>query len=220
MEIIRYQSEYHRSQVKRLDVPYRLCADADAEMILSERPDIVVLATGAHQVIPNIEGLSAALASGFALTIDQAMSRKRSDSLKESIVIYGAGMGGELAIDYALRGFDVRLLDPHSRFTPVNYLGSRGPRVIHFLQKVGVKIESDITVKRVDGRSLFIADKGDEVRSFSTDRLIIALGRQPNNKLADDLKGKGPLVQVIGDARVPRSYANAIHEAAYLVRRA
>ena len=36
--------------------------------------------------------------------------------------------------------------------------------------------------------------------------------------LAAKLQGKGFKVQVIGDAREPRSYANAIQEAAYLSR--
>ena len=38
------------------------------------------------------------------------------------------------------------------------------------------------------------------------------------NKLAKALTGRGFTLQVIGDARRPRSYANAIHEAAYLAR--
>jgi hypothetical protein len=37
--------------------------------------------------------------------------------------------------------------------------------------------------------------------------------------LSDALLGTGITVQVIGDAKAPRSYGNAIHEAAYLSRR-
>jgi hypothetical protein len=36
--------------------------------------------------------------------------------------------------------------------------------------------------------------------------------------LARELMGKKVQVQVVGDARTPRSYGNAIHEAAYLAR--
>jgi DNA-binding LacI/PurR family transcriptional regulator len=53
---------------------------------------------------------------------------------------------------------------------------------------------------------------------LAVDTLIVCQGRRPNDDLAKELRGRGFPVQVIGDARAPRSYANAIHEAAYLVR--
>jgi len=40
-----------------------------------------------------------------------------------------------------------------------------------------------------------------------------------HDPLSQALKGSGITVQVIGDARSPRAYGNAIHEAAYLARR-
>ena len=48
--------------------------------------------------------------------------------------------------------------------------------------------------------------------------LLLAPGRVAHDPLSTALLGTGITVQVIGDARKPRSYGNAIHEAAYLAR--
>jgi uncharacterized FAD-dependent dehydrogenase len=49
--------------------------------------------------------------------------------------------------------------------------------------------------------------------------LVLAPGRAAHDPLSVALHGSGIHVQVVGDARKPRSYGNAIHEAAYLARR-
>jgi hypothetical protein len=48
---------------------------------------------------------------------------------------------------------------------------------------------------------------------------VLAPGRIAYDPLSRALHGTGIQVQVVGDARKPRSYGNAIHEAAYLARR-
>lgn len=64
---------------------------------------------------------------------------------------------------------------------------------------------------------MFVDAQGVEER-LPVDTVVVCQGRVPNDELVRGLRGKGVPVQVIGDARTPRSYANAIHEAAYLVR--
>ena len=60
-------------------------------------------------------------------------------------------------------------------------------------------------------------DGADEVIACAA--LVLAPGRVAHDPLSEALAGSGIAVQVIGDARSPRSYGNAIHEAAYLARR-
>ena len=66
----------------------------------------------------------------------------------------------------------------------------------------------EVTLRHGDGRT----------ETVKADTLVVSLGRTPVNSLARELMGKKVQVQVVGDARTPRSYGNAIHEAAYLAR--
>ena len=64
-----------------------------------------------------------------------------------------------------------------------------------------------------------VVRKGDSVDRIPCAALVLAPPREPYDPFAGKLDKSGIQVQVIGDARQPRSYGNAIHEAAYLARR-
>jgi len=219
MEIIRYQPDYHRVMMHKLNVPYRLNCEATADVILAENPDVVVIATGAQWVLPPIEGLADAMAVGLAVTIDQAMSRDETFDPGETPVIIGSAMGSELAIDYAMRGLKVRLVDGRAKHGPVNYLGSRGPRVMELLERCKVAIETGLRPTRIGNGRIEVVNADGETMSIPASRVILCPDRKPADGLVAALQGKGIAVQVIGDARKPRSYGNAIQEAAYLARR-
>lgn len=218
MEMLRYQPNYHRRMIEKWGVPVRLGTEATAETVLAEKPDVVVLATGARARLPEAEGLDAAREAGFALTIDEAMAREPAKQIGRSVVIWGAGEGAELALNLIRGGHQVRLLDAAPDYVPANYIGSRALAIMGVMAMAALAVEGGLTLKSVgNGEAVFVkADGGEE--KVEADTLIIAQGRIPNSELADELRGKGFPVQVIGDARTPRSYANAIHEAAYLVR--
>jgi 2,4-dienoyl-CoA reductase-like NADH-dependent reductase (Old Yellow Enzyme family)/thioredoxin reductase len=218
MEMIRYQPDFHRSQIERWSVPHRLGAEADAKTVLAEKPDVVVVATGAAFPIPNIEGMERATERGFAVSIRGAMARERAPRPKRPVVL-GAGMGSELAIDFALQGLPVRLIDPAPQFTAANYLGSRAPNVTVMLSKLDVPVDYGVTVQRIGDHEIIVRHGDGRFETIETDLIVYCLARRPLDQLARDLSQKQVHVQVLGDARAPRSYGNAIHEAAYLARR-
>ena len=218
MEMLRHQPTYHRKMMEKHGIKTRLGVEATADMILAETPDVVVIATGAGANLPGIAGLDAARACGFALTIDEAMARDGLHKPGKSVVIWGAGEGAELAIDLKRGGHDVRLTDARAAYVPANYIGSRAMWVGAFLAMSGVAIEADMALTSLaDGQAVFTRGNG-ATEVVKADTIIICQGRHPQNQLAAALKGKVETVHVIGDARAPRSYANAIHEAAYLAR--
>jgi NADPH-dependent 2,4-dienoyl-CoA reductase/sulfur reductase-like enzyme len=218
MEMLRYQPAYHRTMMTKHGVNARLGVEATAELILAEDPDVVVIATGAAAVLPEIDGLDEARAGGFVLTIDDVLARDTPSELGSSVVVWGAGEGGELAIELKRAGHSIRLLDAGPAYTPANYIGSRGPVIQAFLASEDITVETGLTLESVrSGKASFHGSDG-VTQVIATDNLVICQGRTPQNDLGRQLTGTGPFVQVIGDARRPRSYANAIHEAAYLVR--
>lgn len=217
MEMLRHQPDYHRRMIAKHGVETRLGVEATAELILAEKPDVVVIATGARAVVPEVAGLAAARQSGLALTIDEVLAREGARPVGETVIVWGAGEGAELAIDLKRAGKTVRLLDANPAYTPANYIGSRAMVIAAFLGMTGVTIETGKTLTGLgEGEASFTNADG-SVETVAADTVVICQGRTPVNGLAAALRGK-VTVQTLGDARTPRSYANAIHEAAYLVR--
>jgi 2,4-dienoyl-CoA reductase-like NADH-dependent reductase (Old Yellow Enzyme family)/thioredoxin reductase len=215
MEQIAYQPDYHRLMIAKEGVDVRLGQEVTRELVLAEKPDVVVVATGARADLPEVDGLGAALASGFAMTIDDVLQgRELPDG---PVVIWGAGEGIELALDLAQQGRRVRLLDPLPALVPAAYIGSRVGAVLRWSAKVGLASEQGMGLVSVSPGAVTVRKDGAE-EVISAAALIVAPGRVPHDPLSQALFGTGIAVQVIGDARKPRSYGNAIHEAAYLAR--
>jgi len=216
MEQIAYQPQYHRRMIEKEGVAVRLGVEVTADLVLAERPDVVVVATGARAALPEVAGLSAALESGFALTLDQVL---QGAALPDGeVVIWGAGEGIELALDLAQQGRKVRLLDPAEKLVPAAYLGSRMGWVMRWAGQAGLASEQGLGLLSVAPGTVTVSKDGAQ-EAIACAALVLAPGRVAYDPLSQALQGSGIAVQVLGDARSPRSYGNAIHEAAYLARR-
>lgn len=219
MEQIGYQPDWHRRMIAKWDVDVRLGEALTVETIKAEEPDVVVIATGARVATPDVPGLEASLESGFARTIDRALA-EGVDALPEGpIVIWGASEGIEIALDLARSGRQVRLFDPAAKFTPAAYIGSRTRYVMLWAGQAGLAPELGVTLQQASDGCVSIRHEDGRDEEVACASLIVAPGRVSNDVLSPKLLGSGIEVHVIGDARSPRSYGNAIHEAAYLARR-
>jgi len=224
MEQIAYQPDWHRLMIAKLGVEVRLNTPLTAEMVRAEMvhgaaPDVVVVATGAEPALPQAEGLEAALASGFARTIDRVL-REGPETLPDGpVLVWGAGEGVELALDLARAGRSVRLLDPGAAMVPANYIGSRMRHVTLWLARAGLAAETGVELEAVGQGEVTLRHGDGRSETAACAALVLAPGRTAHDPLSRALLGSGVTVQVIGDARQPRSYGNAIHEAAYLARR-
>jgi 2,4-dienoyl-CoA reductase-like NADH-dependent reductase (Old Yellow Enzyme family)/thioredoxin reductase len=208
MEQIAYQPQWHRLMVAKAGIAVRLNTELT----------VVVTATGAKPTLPDIAGLDAALESGFARTIDRVLGQP-SDPLPDGdLVLWGAGEGIELGLDLAQSGRTVRLLDPGEVLVPANYLGSRMAAINIWANAAGLVAEQGVTLKEVREGEVVVSHADGRSETIACSALIIAPGRVAYDPFAGKLNKSGVRLQVVGDARTPRSYGNAIHEAAYLAR--
>lgn len=219
MEQIAYQTDWHRLMIAKTGVKVRLNEPLTTETAVVEQADVVVVATGAELVLPYAPGLAEAFHGGLARTIDDVLRRGPETVADGPVVVWGAGEGIELALDLARAGRAVRLLDPNEKFVPAAYIGSRARYVMIWAGQAGLTPEVGILLEQVRDGAIVIrhADGREEIISCSA--LVVAPARRGYDPLSRSLQGKGIEVHTIGDARSPRSYGNAIHEAAYLARR-
>lgn len=219
MEQIAYQPDWHRTMIARRGVDVKLGQELTVERILREKPDVVVVATGARPALPEVAGLEAALASGFARTIDRVLGTANDPLPQGPVLVWGASEGIELALDLARAGRQVRLLDPGEKFVPAHYIGSRAKYVNLWAGEAGLAPECGVTLLEVTGESARVRHSDGREEAIACAALLIAPGRVAHDTLSSALQGTGITVHIVGDARSPRSYGNAIHEAAYLARR-
>ena len=152
-------------------------------------------------------------------TIDRVLCDGPETIPPGPVVIWGASEGIELALDLARSGHDVRLLDAKAGFTPAAYVGSRARYVMLWAGQAGIAPETGMALLEVGDGTVRLRHAEGREETVACNTLVLAPGRIAHDPFSARLLGAGIEVHVVGDARSPRSYGNAIHEAAYLSRR-
>lgn len=205
-EILKSIVNYYEASFKNLaNLKVMLGKEVTAEDIVKERPDAVAIATGAEPLIPDIPG-----ARGSNVISAHALLSGQKAQGETVIVAGGSSTGCEVANLLASQGKKVTIVemldavatDVHNviRTALSNELSKQGVKIM-----TGVKVDS-----LIDGVRLI--DKKGQATTLKADFVVLALGVQAVNKLAEGLRGRVKELYVIGDAREPRRIRNAISE--------
>jgi hypothetical protein len=90
--------------------------------------------------------------------------------------------------------------------------------VLALAETAGLKVETGLTLSDVGHGAVTVTGADGARQAIACGAVVLAPGRKPYDPLSGPLLGTGVRVQTLGDVREPRSYGNAIHEAAYLAR--
>lgn len=193
---------------KKYGVEYRLGVEANAEQILAENPDAVIIATGAAPNIPDISGID----NPNIVTSTEVLLGIKVPGAK--VLIVGGGMVGcETADLLGEHGHEVTIVDMLPEIaTDVQ------DSVRYFLlkrlmeRKIAIYTNTKVTEFIADGAK---AEKdGKDMLFTGFDTIIIAVGAKPVNNLRYELEGKVPELYIIGDALEARKAIDAIEEGA------
>ena len=136
--------------------------------------DKILIATGAHPVMPKIEGVEHAISSNEVFNLEK---------LPKRIVIAGGGyIANEFAGIFHEFGTHVRLVN-RSDVILRHYDQQIVDRLLQISLRKGIDFEFNATIDRVERRddgSLHIAMTGCD--DFEADQLLLATGRDPNTK--------------------------------------
>jgi len=200
-----------RRSLERYRVPVALATEVTKEQVLQMKPDVVIVATGAVPAEPNVPG---ATRNHVVQATDIIQSQVEAKG--RVVVIGGLILGMEMAVWLAEQGKEVSLVS-RSR------LGGRKEweekftykTLVRQLVELRVPLYLNTSVLEITDGAVVIA-LGDEVFSLPADTVVLAVGAQPDNKLAQELEGVVPEVHMIGDCVDPRDAATATYEAARL----
>lgn len=232
-EIINHLS--HR--ISELGMRLELGQRATPGLVQQEKPDVVIVATGSHPIIPNIQGIDKPL----VITAQEALAGDKS--IGENVVIIGGGsVGCETAIYLASRG----AIDPSTALFFVEYgihdaqtalsLARKGRKVTVLEEKdkfgsgtgitmrwvirknlkdLGVNVLTGIRVKAIAEDGVIYEKDGQET-AIKADSVIIAAGTHAETSLFDQIREQCQEVSelyLIGDAKEARKAMDAIREA-------
>jgi 2,4-dienoyl-CoA reductase (NADPH2) len=231
--------KYLIHEVNRLDIRIVTGKEANEHTIIERCPDVVIVATGARQDLPDIPGID----KPHVFTAASVL--KREADLWGRIVIIGGGhIGCEVALYAAQRGAmpsDVaRFLVRHGALAheealaymrqtrPVTIIEQRKKVAAYYgrtsrfgilqgLRSHGVTVMTQTKCIEIgDGAVVLETEEGQS--TLEADTVVITSGYVEENTLHKQLEGKVPKLHVIGDARKLKSCQQAVLEAAKLAR--
>lgn len=203
-EILRYL--IHR--VEALEVDIRKGKAGTTETVLQEKPDAVILATGAMPFIPSLPGLNGA---GAVTAWDILQGRAQPG--KRVAIIGGGLVGCETAEFLAEKGHEVILLEMNDELAMDQSPTLRAELVSRLAKNGQVVIRTGAAVTGTQERSVLASIKDRRVTIGEIDSFVLAAGSISYNPLEGSLKSVMQDVYAVGDCERPRNAAEAIFEA-------
>ena len=216
---------YLERQITSLGVKIIMNREVDLPLIETEKPDVVILATGGIPVMPDIPGIE-----NKKVISTSELQKKLRSSMKffgtgtlrslsklylpvgKKIVVVGSGLQGcELAEFFIRRGRQVTLVD-----TAENPGGDMVDVLFGYLfawlaQKDVVFINGVREYSRITKDGLIIVDKNGKELLIEADSIIPALPLAPDTRLLPKIRGMVPEVYAVGDCKEPLLIVDAIN---------
>jgi NADPH-dependent 2,4-dienoyl-CoA reductase/sulfur reductase-like enzyme len=206
---------YMSRQCEKIGVDIRLGAEADAETVVRESPDVVVLATGARALRPDIPGFESHGVSAWDVLAGREVPGSRVLVVDEEYG-YQATSVAEYLLD---QGKQVAMIT--SERTIGSFLGATSaPPVFERLFTKGITLHCHLSVTRLE-RDRAVARNvwsGREETLSPFDAFVYAYGGEAVSGLEVSLAGRVDRVELIGDCFAPRTLQHAILEGHKLAR--
>ena len=191
-------SRYQTYQMKALGVDVHLDTEVTPEMVKAEAPDVVIVATGAVPLIPDIPGIDG------DNVVDAWQVLKEEVEVGNKVVIIGddEDIQSLSTADFlAERGKKVEVL------TLAYYFGSKleptnRQTVYQRLAQNGVTLTPYTGVKEISGKTVTTYNRftNEERRIEGVDTVVVACGGKEDNALYYALKDQVKEIRLIGDA--------------------
>ena len=199
--------KYYLTMCRKYGVKIEYNTEATTKSILAYNPDVVILATGATPIHPDIpnEGIPVVQANDIL---------NGSEQMGYNNLVVGGGMVGLETAEFLLsekrRATVVEMQEKAGAdmHTSISYF------VFKNLQEGGVEIKTNTKVEHFTGDGAVCTGEDGEIRLSGFDKVILAMGSKAYNPLEESLKGKVPKLHVIGDAVKAGRIATAVEEAA------
>lgn len=198
---------YLTGQLRRLPVKIVLGNSFSPDLLKDEKPDVMIVATGASPLLPSIDGIQEVR----VFTVEDALLHAAQLG-QRVLVLGGGGIGAEVADHLSELGKEITLVEMKEAIALdlvvhlQHFLNQR-------LREKGVRILTSTKAVRFERQDLWVEDSQGTRKLPVFDSVVVSLGSRANNELVPVLKAKIPELYVVGDASKPRETMEALLEA-------
>jgi 2,4-dienoyl-CoA reductase-like NADH-dependent reductase (Old Yellow Enzyme family)/NAD(P)-dependent dehydrogenase (short-subunit alcohol dehydrogenase family) len=203
--------EFLTRAIARLGVTARTGVDATVPAILAERPDAVIVATGAVPVAPTVSGDdSVPVSSSAGAPVVGMFPGQNVVVMDEDGYYWAAAVVETILLQKKRVVLATRFFEPLRELPAVTMITT-----LRAFDEHGVDVRAHTEVARIDQGEVVLRDSlsGREDRVPDVAAVIWVGPQEAQGGLAEELRAAGVTdVRVIGDAFAPRRLANAIEE--------
>ena len=195
-------------RTRKAGVAIRLKKDAGPETIEEGKPDVLIVATGAASLVPDIPGVD----GQNVVSVDDVLTGARTVS--GNVLIVGGGMVGCETAEFLLecvKGINqVTVIEMLKRMAD-NVSPTYRPFFLARLKKAGIRMETGTTVKEITREGVKVSREG--VSGFiKGDTVVLAVGFKSNYPFDEKIRDSVPEAYSVGDCVKPRTIKEAIEE--------
>ncbi|MFC1857552.1 FAD-dependent oxidoreductase [Thermodesulfobacteriota bacterium] len=199
--------QYQMKKVAEHGVCVVTGTEVTPELVKEEKPDAVIIATGSAPVKPNIPG-----ADGINVVDVRDVLQGKARCRSPIIVAGGGCVGCGVAEWLAEQGKQVKIVELLETVAADMGLNDMMMQIGRFGDK-GVEVFTKKKITQITLKGVTVEEDG-KTEDIEGETIVLAMGAQPDQKLAEALKGQVAEILTVGDCIEARKSINAVYEGA------
>lgn len=208
-------------ELNRLGVEVRTNSPMEADDVLTEAVDAVIIATGS---VPRMDGVQALFPGIMTKGVDlphvvspaNVLTASADNPVPRSALVLD-DVGGNEALSVAQwlieKGVAVTYATRFASLAPTVDGWLRVDPALEWLTKGEFRLLPRTHLLEIrPGECLIRPTQGEKLESVPADLVVLGLSREPVCGLLEELRGKVPVLKIVGDAKTPRDIQDAIYE--------
>lgn len=207
-EDIKCYLKYLITQTAKSKIDLRLGCEATREYVEALKPDSLIIAVGAEEMLPPIKGI------GMSHVMTGTAAIEKEDTLGNDIVVIGGGnIGSEIGLELALlKGKKVTIVEMGKELAPQGNMLYKIALRQKLEQAKTLAVLLEATCSEIRENEVVVSNKEGLLQHIKADNVIICTGLRPKRALAEAFYGITPDVAMIGDCERPRIIMDATFE--------
>ncbi len=197
---------WQKRKLDKYGVKVVLNTHITVDMVQAEKPDEVIIATGATPFTPPINGIH----QPHVVTANDVLSGK--EFFGKNVVVIGGGLvAAETAEFIASYGSKVTMIEFANEILKGMVHHNRNV-LMKNLKHHEVEMHTSSSVTEIQSDAVLYEYKGKQYKTKEVNTVVVAIGSRPLNELESFLKATGISTKVIGDAANVRNGLDAVYE--------